>query len=172
MQKLLQLFWAFLKINLLTTSGPASAALLHAEAVNKFMTEEQFVEAVGFSSALPGSDALQLAMFVGYHAGGIPGALVACVAATLPPTVIMLGISMILERIRGETWVGGFVRGLTPAVAVLLALTAVRVVGEAGWRDTWQWVLLAASALTLILFKLNPVLVVLGAGLIGILVYR
>jgi hypothetical protein len=51
MQKLLQLFWTFLKINLLTTSGPASAALLHAEAVGKFMTEEQFIEAVGFSSA-------------------------------------------------------------------------------------------------------------------------
>jgi chromate transporter len=172
MQKLLQLFWTFLKINLLSTSGPASAALLHAEAVGRFMTEEQFVEAVGFSSALPGSDALQLAMFVGYYAGGVPGALVACAGATLPPTVIMLGISMILERIRGETWVSGFVRGLTPAVAVLLALTAVRVFGEAGWQDAWQWILLAASALALILFKLNPVLVVLGAGLIGVLAYR
>ena len=172
MHKLLELFWTFLKINLLSTSGPASAGLLHAEAVGKFMTEEQFVEAVGFSSVLPGSDALQLAMFVGYHAGGFSGALVACIAAILPPTVIMLGISLILERIRGETWVRGFVRGLAPAVAVLLVTTAARVVGEAGWRDTWQWVLLAASALALVVLKAHPVMVVLGAGLIGILIYR
>jgi chromate transporter len=172
MSRLLQLFWAFIKINLLSTSGPASAGLLHAEAVGKFMTEEQFVEAVGFSSVLPGSDALQLAMFVGYHAGGFPGALVACIAATLPPTVIMLGISLILNRIRGETWVGGFVRGLAPAVAVLLVITATRVVGEAGWRDVWQWVLLVVSALALVWLKVSPILVVLGMGLIGILVYR
>ena len=172
MEKLLPLFWTFVKINLLTTSGPASAGLLHAEAVGKFMTEEQFIEAVGFSSVLPGSDALQLAMFVGYHAGGFPGALVACIAAILPPTVFMLGISLILDRIRGETWMGGFMRGLAPAVAVLLAVTAARVVGEASWRDVWHWALLAASALALIWLKVPPILVLLAAGLIGILVYH
>lgn len=172
MSKLVQLFWTFIKINLLSTSGPASAGLLHTEAVGKFMTEEQFVEAVGFSSVLPGSDALQLAMFVGYHAGGLPGALMACIAATLPPTVIMFSISLILERIRGETWVRGFVRGLAPAVAVLLVITATRVIGDTGWRNAWQWVLLAASALALVWLKLHPVMVVLGMGLIGVLIYR
>ena len=53
----LQLFWLFLKVNLLTTSGPASVGLLYKEAVPLFMTESQFVEAVGFSSALPGTPA-------------------------------------------------------------------------------------------------------------------
>jgi chromate transport protein ChrA len=66
------LFWIFVKINLLTTSGPASVGLLYEEAVGKLMTENEFVESVGFSSVLPGSDALQLAMFVGYSAGGLP----------------------------------------------------------------------------------------------------
>ena len=172
MEKLLPLFWTFVKINLLTTSGPASAGLLHAEAVGKFMTEEQFIEAVGFSSVLPGSDALQLAMFVGYQAAGLRGALVACVATVLPPTVMMLGTSLILNRIRGETWMGGFIRGLAPAVAVLLVVTATKVVGEASLRDFWHWALLAASALALIWLKLPPILVILAAGLIGILVYH
>jgi len=58
-------FWLSSKLNLLTTSGPASVGLLYKEAVGKFMTETQFVEAVGFSQFLPGSDALQLAMFIG-----------------------------------------------------------------------------------------------------------
>ena len=65
MGQLWQLFLMFLKVNLLTTSGPASVGLLYEEAVGSLMTEEEFVQAVGFSSALPGSDALQLAMFVG-----------------------------------------------------------------------------------------------------------
>lgn len=76
MDNLFQLFLIFLKINLLTTSGPASVGLLYKEAAGIFMTETQFVQAVGISSVLPGSDALQLAMFVGYSAAGVPGSLV------------------------------------------------------------------------------------------------
>ncbi|HNK63835.1 MAG TPA: chromate transporter, partial [Anaerolineales bacterium] len=68
-----QLFLMFLKVNLLSPSGPASVGLLYKEAVGKIMSEEQFVEAVGFSNFLPGSEALKLAMFVGFAAGGIPG---------------------------------------------------------------------------------------------------
>lgn len=100
MSRLLSLFLMFLKINLLTTSGPASVGLLHEEAVmgSGFVTEEEFVEAVGFGSVLPGSDALQTAMFVGYRVGGIRGALAATFAATLPPTILMLGVAILLDR--------------------------------------------------------------------------
>jgi len=119
-----ELFWLFIKINLLTTSGPASVGLLYKEAVGKFMSESEFVEAVGFSSVLPGSDALQLTMFVGHSVGGLPGALAALLGSILPPTILMLGIITILQSLRGEAWVSNFVRGLTPAVAVLMILVA------------------------------------------------
>ncbi|HVN15421.1 MAG TPA: chromate transporter, partial [Anaerolineales bacterium] len=75
MHILLQLFWTFLKVNLLTTSGPASVGLLYHEAVPNLVTDSQFVQAVGLSSVLPGSDALQLAMYVGYAVAGIPGGI-------------------------------------------------------------------------------------------------
>jgi len=68
----LRLLWMFLKVNMLSPSGPASVGLLYKEAVGKIMSEERFVEAVGFSNVLPGSEALKLAMFVGYAAGGVP----------------------------------------------------------------------------------------------------
>ena len=86
MHILLTLFWTFLKINLLSTSGSASTGLLYNEAVGHFLTEDQFVQAVGLATLLPGSDALQLAMFVGYTVAGIPGGLVSLFAAILPPT--------------------------------------------------------------------------------------
>src|SRR3990172_8268548 len=54
----LRLLWMFLKVNILSPSGPASVGFLYEEAVGKIMTEEQFVEAVGFSNVLPGSEAL------------------------------------------------------------------------------------------------------------------
>lgn len=90
------LLWISIKVNLLTTSGPASVGLLYKEAVGTLLSESEFVEAVGFSSVLPGSDALQLAMFVGYAAGGVSGALAALIGSILPPTVLMLGVITII----------------------------------------------------------------------------
>src|SRR5512140_3122112 len=95
----LKLLWMFLKVNILSPSGPASIGMLYKEAVTKqVMTEAQFVEAVGFSNVLPGSEALKLAMFVGYAAGGIPGVFTALLGAILPPTVLMLVVSAVLQR--------------------------------------------------------------------------
>ena len=124
---LLTLFWTFLKINLLSTSGSASTGLLYNEAVGHFLTENQFVQAVGLATLLPGSDALQLAMFVGYTVAGIPGGFVSLFAAILPPTVIMLGVVMLLHRIQREAWVSRFVEGLTPAVAILILTVAWKI---------------------------------------------
>jgi chromate transporter len=91
----LRLLWMFLKVNMLSPSGPASIGLLYKEAVGKVMNEAQFVEAVGFSNVLPGSEALKLAMFVGFAAGGIPGVFTALLGAILPPTVLMFLVASI-----------------------------------------------------------------------------
>jgi chromate transporter len=91
MQELLEILWIFLKVNLLSTSGPASIGLLYQETVEKMITESEFVQAVGFSSVLPGSDAIQLAMYIGYAAAGIPGGLVAMIGSILPPFLLILG---------------------------------------------------------------------------------
>ena len=156
MSKLLGLFLMFLKINLLTTSGPASVGLLHEEAVasSRFVTEEEFVEAVGFGSVLPGSDALQTAMFVGYRVGGIRGALAATLAATLPPTILMLGVAVLLDRLGKQPWLEGFVRGLLPAVVVILVLTAVKLaglLGEAAPLDKTRWIVVGGGTIAVIL---------------------
>lgn len=172
MDKWLSLFLTFLKVNLLTTSGSASVGLLYTEAVGKLMTHEEFIEAVGYSSVLPGSDALQLAMFVGYRVGGVPGALIACVGAILPPTVIMLGVAAALNQLRGEAWISGFVKGLAPALAALLLITAFQLFGEGGWQG-WVPIVLGLASLVLItVFKAPAALVLLGAGAAGVFIFR
>jgi chromate transporter len=168
----LSLFWIFVKINLLTTSGPASVGLLYKEAVGTLMTENEFVEAVGFSSALPGSDALQLAMFVGYAAGGFPGALAALFGSILPPTILMLSIVSILQRLRGEAWVSNFVRGLTPAVTVLMVLVAWQIFRGESNEMSWVTLVIAGGSLVALLLHAPPPLVLLAAGLLGIIFFR
>jgi chromate transporter len=168
---LLTLFWVFLKVNLLSTSGPASVGLLYHEAVGEFVTESQFVQAVGFSSVLPGSDALQLAMYIGYAAGGIPGGFVALVASILPPTVIILGVTVILHRLRREAWVTNFVNGLAPAISVLMLFTAWKIFQKGG-ATGWEGWLIGILSLIAMVLKVPERLVVLIAALLGVLLFR
>jgi chromate transporter len=171
LDKLLLLFWTFLKVNLLSTSGPASVGLLYNEAVGRFLTEQQYIQAVGFSTLLPGSDALQLAMFVGYTVAGIPGGTVALLGAILPPTILMFGVVSVLHRIRREAWVGSFVAGLTPAVAVLMLFVAWKIFKGAGDLG-WQTLLIGGASLAALLFEIPAPLVILAAGLAGVFLYR
>jgi chromate transporter len=170
---LLQLFWIFLKINLLSTSGAASTGLLYNEAVGHFLTEAQFVQAVGLATLLPGSDALQLAMFVGFTVAGIPGGLISLFAAILPPTILMFALVSILHRVRREAWVSLFVEGLTPAVAVLI-LTVAWKVFKSGIGDSADWRVMGLGAVSLIAYRLDvpAPLVILASGIIGTLLFR
>ena len=120
----IKLFWIFLKVNLMTTAGPTSIGLLYKETVGVILTEAQFVEAVGFSNLVPGSEALKLAMFIGYASGGIPGIVAALLGAIIPPTVIMLTVASILVRFNGEEWMKLFLKGMSPAMGALLALVS------------------------------------------------
>jgi len=169
----IRLLWMFLKVNLLSPSGPASIGLLYKEAVGKIMTEERFVEAVGFSNVLPGSEALKLAMFVGYAAGGVPGVFTALLGAMLPPTVMMFAVATILQQFQQEDWLQGFVKGMSPAIAALLIMVAWELfrVGKTKKIDRRTLFIAALSAIALWLDVPSP-LVLLGAGILGVFLFR
>jgi len=144
--------------------------LLYHEAVGHFITEAEFVQAVGFSSVLPGSDALQLAMYIGYAAAGIPGGLVALTASILPPTLIILGVTMILHRLRRTAWLNSFVEGLTPAISVLMVFTAWKIFEKGGGMSWFGWGIAITSFIAMWL-KVPERFAIIIAGIIGIIFF-
>jgi len=169
----MRLLWMFLKVNLLSPSGPASVGLLYKEAVGKIMTESQFVEAVGFSNVLPGSEALKLAMFVGFAAGGIPGVLTALLGSILPPTVMMLVVAAALQRFQHENWMQGFVTGMSPAVAALIVVVAWELFRASSKKSiNRRTLLIAALSAVALYFDVPSPLVLLGAGILGVILFR
>lgn len=164
-----KLFWMFLKVNVLSPSGPASIGLLFKEAVGKIMTEEQFVEAVGFSNVLPGSEALKLAMFVGFAAGGVPGVFMALLGAIIPPTLLMLIVSALLQQLQHEDWLGGFVAGMSPAVAALIVVVSWQLFrSSSNKKIDRRVILIAVLSAVAFWFDMPSPVVLLGAGLLGI----
>ena len=167
-----RLLWMFLKVNILSPSGPASVGFLYEEAVGKIMTEERFVEAVGFSNVLPGSEALKLAMFVGFSAGGLPGVMAALLGAILPPTVLMLIVAALLQRFQHENWLTGFVAGMSPAVAALIVVVSWELF-RAGSRQKIDRRVLLIAALSAVAFwmEIPSPFVLLGAGIMGVVLF-
>jgi chromate transporter len=168
----LRLLQMFLKVNILSPSGPASVGFLYEEAVGKIMTEEQFVEAVGFSNVLPGSEALKLAMFVGFAAGGIPGVMSALLGAILPPTVLMLIVSALLQQFQHEDWLTRFVAGMSPAVAALIVFVSWELFRvSARKRIDRRVVLIAVLSAVAFWFEVPSPVVLLSAGIMGVFLF-
>lgn len=168
-----RLLWMFLKVNILSPSGPASIGLLYDEAVGKIMTEERFVESVGLSNVLPGSEALKLAMFIGYAAGGVPGIAAAVLGAILPPTVMMLVVAAILQQFQQEAWLGKFVAGMSPAVSALMVAVAWELFRAGRSKKvTGRAILIATLSLVALLLEVPSPLVLLGAGFLGVFLFR
>ena len=169
----LRLFWIFLRVNLLTTAGPTSVGLLYKETVGAILTEAQFVEAVGFSNLVPGSEALKLAMFIGYASGGIPGMFAALLGAIIPPTMIMLTVASILIRFQAQDWMKHLIRGITPAVGVLMALIAWQLFRSNKSKSmNWRSILLASFSFMALYFGIPPQYVLIGAGILGVFLFR
>ena len=167
------LFWMFVRVNVLSTSGPASVGLLYKESVGTLMTEAEFVEAVGFSNVLPGSEALKLAMFVGFAAGGIPGTVAALLGSILPPTLIMLTVAAAIQRVQGEAWMGNFIQGLAPAVAMLIVVVAWQIFRSESTKTIQARALIIAGVSAIALwFQVPSPLVLLGAGVLGVILFR
>ena len=167
------LFWMFIRVNVLSTSGPASVGLLYKESVGTLMTEAEFIEAVGFSNVLPGSEALKLAMFVGFAAGGIPGTVAALLGSILPPTLIMLTVAAAIQRFQGEAWMANFIQGLAPAVAMLIVVVAWQIFRSESTKTIQARALIIAGLSAIgFWFDVPSPLVLLGAGILGVILFR
>jgi chromate transporter len=112
-------------------------------------------------------------MFVGYAAGGIPGVFVALLGAALPPIVMMFVVAFILGQFQSEAWIGGFVKGLSPAVAALIIMVAWELfkVGQTNKFGKRTFIILVLSTIAFWLDVPSP-LVLLGAGVLGMILFR
>ncbi len=92
-----KLFVVFFKINLFTTSGPASYGLTEKLVVPELVSPETYQRAVAISASIPGSDAVQMAWQIGFSVSGILGAIIAVFGALVPcialSSLVIIGMS-------------------------------------------------------------------------------
>jgi chromate transporter len=165
-------FW--LKLGFISFGGPAGQiAIMHREVVDqrRWIDERSFMQALNVCMLLPGPEALQLAVWLGWRLHGLAGGLVAGVCFIVPSMAILLGLSFVYALHGDLPLVAAALVGLKATVIALIVQALVRIAGRA-LKHPVHW-LLAITAFALIAGRLVPFpLVLAGAALVGLLAGR
>jgi chromate transporter len=161
------LAWTAFKVGALAFGGGfVIIPLMHTDAVSTYhwMTQGQFLDAVALGQITPGP-VVQTVAAVGYAAGGIPSALLAALVAFAPSfSFILLGAAR-FERLLVNERVVAFLAGAAPAAAGAIIGSSIPLATALG--ETWQFAVLAAAAVALLVLRCSVVATLLAAGAIG-----
>lgn len=168
----LELFWAFLMINLLGYGGgPACLPLIQREVVDVYgwMTEIEFMEMLAAANALPGPIATKIAGFVGFEQAGFLGAFLALFATIVPSILLMIGLMGFLLKYKDAPQVKKLSLYVRPTIAALLGTIVLQNISISVVNIGFVHLFLLGgfSFLMLERFKLHPSLVIGGAMVYG-----
>lgn len=165
----LTLFVVMLKDSALALGGLGSLPLLREDLVaTGLATDAQIVQALAIGRLSTGPNGLWL-VSLGYQLAGLAGAVMALVASSLPPLLILPATAVARRWLLSAPF-AGLVRGAALATAGLLSATGVSLIVPSGDPPSWWQVVIgiAAAALTY-QGRVHPAAVVIGGALIGLL---
>jgi chromate transporter len=158
------------KIGILSFGGAtAQIAMLHRVAVDdgRWMDEQRFLRALNLCMLLPGPEAQQLATYIGWHARGVPGGIVAGVLFVLPGALIMLALSLMYALGTGLSLVDGLFFGIKAAVLAIVAQAVIKLAKRA-LKGTAPYVIAALAFVGFAFLAVPFPFMVFAAALAGI----
>lgn len=163
-------FVVWMRIALLSFGGPAGQiATMHRILIDekRWISERRFLHALNYCMLLPGPEAQQLATYIGWLMHGTRGGLIAGGLFILPGVVAIMALSMIYASFGQVGFVAALFFGLKAAVLAIVLQAVARIGGKA-LKSTAMRALAAAAFVAIFLFDVPFPLIVLGAGLIGL----
>ena len=165
-------FW--LKLGLISFGGPvAQIAIMHRELIEirRWFDERTFMNALNFAVLIPGPEAMQLAVWLGWRLHGAWGGVVAALCFLLPAAALLFALSFVYAMHGDVPLVAAALNGLKAVAIALIVQALVRISRRALRRPLH--VLLAAAALVLMVGRVLPFpVVLLCAAFAGALVGR
>ena len=159
----LELFWSFFQIGMFSIGGGyAAMPLIQNQAVDihSWLTMTQFADIMTIAEMTPGPIAINSATFVGIRVAGLPGAIIATMGCVFPSCVIVMILASVYYRFRGLD------------IVLILAVYGQRTLPQDLMQfDTIAVVIFASAFFILRKWKSNPMYIMAGAGLAGVLLY-
>jgi len=168
---LLDVAGLFLRLGTTAFGGPAAhIALMEQEAVVRrgWLSREEFLDLLGAVNLLPGPSSTEMAIFLGYRRAGWPGLLLGGICFILPAALIVSVIAWAYKAYGKLPPAAGLLYGIKPVI-IAVVVQALWNLGRTAVRTGWLAAVgLGATALSY--FAVNPLLVLLVAGVLALAV--
>ena len=128
----LKLFWEFFKVGLFAVGGGMATLpfLKDIGTSTGWYSYTELMNMLAVSESTPGPIGINMATYVGFTVGGIPGAVIATVGEVTPSIIVILVVAAMLKRFRDSRLVANAFYGLRPASTGLIGAACVTVVLE------------------------------------------
>ncbi|MER8515449.1 chromate efflux transporter [Mesorhizobium sp. M1060] len=159
--------WA--RIGLLSFGGPAGQiALMHKELVEerRWIGEQRFLHALNYCMLLPGPEAQQLAIYIGWLLHRTAGGLVAGILFVLPGALVMLGLSVFYVLYNDAPFIEALFFGIKAAVLAVVVEAVIRI-GKRALKNRVMVAIAVVAFLAIYVVRLPFPLIILFAGLTG-----
>ncbi|MGI6632897.1 MAG: chromate transporter [Bacillota bacterium] len=170
---LFELFFSFAKIGAFSFGGGyAMIPLISREVVEvkQWLSMQEFIDVIALSQATPGPIAINSATYVGYRVTGFAGSVAATLGVVTPSFLIMLALGFLFFRYREMPLVKDIFKGIRPVVVALIMAAAVSVVPST-LTGIVPGVVAVLSIVAILGFNIDPILVLLAAGAVGLVLY-
>ncbi len=162
-------FWYWLKLGFISFGGPAGQiAMMHAELVERrrWISEHRFLHALNYCMVLPGPEATQLAIYIGWLMHRTAGGIIAGSLFVLPSLLILIALSWLYLAFGSVPLVAGVLYGIKPAVVAIVLAAAGRI-GARTLKNRWLVALALAAFIAIAVVQVPFPVIVIGAALLG-----
>jgi chromate transporter len=169
----LDMFISFFKVGLFTFGGGyAMIPIAKKEFVDSrgWISESELIDYYAISQVSIGIITINTNVLIGYHTAKKKGALVAAIATVLPSIIIIITIASLLEGFFEYEFVINMFKAIRIVVSALIVNTTIRLV-KMGVFDFFGLIVFPLSLLLIILFNINPIILVIGSAFAGIFFY-
>lgn len=164
-------FFYWLKLGFISFGGPAGQiAIMHHDLVEKkrWISEKRFLHALNYCMFLPGPEAQQLAIYIGWLMHRTWGGVVAGTLFVLPAFFILVGLAWVTLSFGHLPVVAGALAGIKPAVVAII-LVALHRIGSRTLKNRLMWAIAFFAFVGIFFFNLPYPLIILSAALVGFL---
>ena len=162
----LQLLYVYLKIGILGFGGGyAMLSLIQADVVDRYgwISLQEFTDIVAISQMTPGPIGINSATYI--------GSCLTTFAVCLPSFILVLLISYFFAKFRNNKYVEAAFLGLRPATVGLIAAAALLLMNKENFIDYKSFLIFGAAFILTWKFKVHPILMIILAGIAGIILY-
>ncbi len=167
-----EVFLYFLFLGFVNVGGPVAQITMmfnHMVEKRKWLSKDRFVKIMAFCHMLPGPEALQLAIYVGYLKRRLLGGVLAGLTFIIPGAAVMIFLSWLYVRYGKLPQVNNALYVLKPAVLGIIGAGIIKL-GRASIRNTFLALLLVGSFVGMQFFGINFLLILISAGLLNLIV--